>query len=387
MVNELKSDEDLAHNALGTTRDTLDGINLDQRALRKEISDATNAIARVQGRHEAIVAELRRLDWTLASLEEQIAAGQEELASRRRYLGDRLVEAYRSEHTTLLEQVLTDGSFADAMTAAGAYLSYGDQDLRLAQQIEDDQRELDSLRALTISAHLRADELRRKSRDAAADLADQKARLADAKAALADLEARTKEIQDRQAKTLRKIARNRAEAQRIAARTAAAEAALRKQLASLLAEQKRRAEQLWGGPLDEGSGPFSWPVQGYVSQEFGCTGVTIEPPRGSCAHFHDGMDIVNAIGTPIRAPANGIVTFIGWNPYESNPAFVVFLAHANGIDTRYGHLLPRYPIKAGQVVRKGEIIGYLGNTGNTTGAHLHWEIYRGDTPINPRDLV
>ena len=92
----------------------------EQVTLRKEITDATNAIAKVQTRHDAIVAELRRLDWTLSSLEDQIAAGQEELASRRRYLGDRLVEAYRSEHTSLLEQVLTDGSFADAMTAAGA---------------------------------------------------------------------------------------------------------------------------------------------------------------------------------------------------------------------------------------------------------------------------
>ena len=72
-----------------------------------------------------------------------------------------------------------------------------------------------------------------------------------------------------------------------------------------------------------GNGRFAWPASGIVTQEFGCTGFYLEPPRGSCAHFHDGIDIANGSGTPIRAAGDGVVAFVGWNPYDgSRPAFM-----------------------------------------------------------------
>jgi murein DD-endopeptidase MepM/ murein hydrolase activator NlpD len=114
----------------------------------------------------------------------------------------------------------------------------------------------------------------------------------------------------------------------------------------------------------------------------------MEPPRGSCSHFHDGIDIANGTGTPVRAPADGVVAFVGWNPYDSSdPSFMLVMGHAGGLESRFMHLDPRYVVRAGQSVKKGQLIAYMGNTGNSTGAHLHWEIYRGNTPVNPRSLV
>jgi murein DD-endopeptidase MepM/ murein hydrolase activator NlpD len=110
----------------------------------------------------------------------------------------------------------------------------------------------------------------------------------------------------------------------------------------------------------------------------------LEPPRGSCAHFHDGIDIANAAGTPIRASADGVVAFVGWNPYDSDPAYMVILGHSGGYTSGYFHLLPRKKVRAGQVVRRGQVIGYMGSTGNSTGPHLHWEVYRNSRPVNPR---
>ena len=100
------------------------------------------------------------------------------------------------------------------------------------------------------------------------------------------------------------------------------------------------------------------------------------------------LDIANASGTPLRAPADGVVAFVGWNPYDSSdPSFMLVMGHAGGLESRFMHLQSRYVVRAGQSVKKGQLIGYMGNTGNSTGAHLHWEIYRGNTPINPRSLV
>jgi murein DD-endopeptidase MepM/ murein hydrolase activator NlpD len=121
-----------------------------------------------------------------------------------------------------------------------------------------------------------------------------------------------------------------------------------------------------------------------VTQEFGCTGFYLEPRRGSCSHFHDGIDIANANGTPVRAGDDGVVAYVGWNPYDSDPAYQVVIGHSGGYTTGYFHLLPRRAVRAGQVVRRGQVIGYMGSTGNSTGPHVHWEVYRNGRPVNPR---
>jgi murein DD-endopeptidase MepM/ murein hydrolase activator NlpD len=77
--------------------------------------------------------------------------------------------------------------------------------------------------------------------------------------------------------------------------------------------------------------------------------------------------------------------YVGWNYADgADPAFIVIIAHSSGLSTWYAHLQARYPVRAGQVVRKGQVIGYEGNTGHSTGAHLHWMVeFNGDF-VNPR---
>jgi murein DD-endopeptidase MepM/ murein hydrolase activator NlpD len=129
---------------------------------------------------------------------------------------------------------------------------------------------------------------------------------------------------------------------------------------------------------------FAWPAHGRVTQPYGCTGFPLEPPRGSCAHFHDGIDIAAYQGAPIRAAATGVVAYVGWNPWDrGRRAFMVVIGHAGGFETLYGHLLPLRPVPAGRLVRKGEIIGYMGSTGHSTGPHVHWEVSRGFVTMDP----
>ncbi len=135
----------------------------------------------------------------------------------------------------------------------------------------------------------------------------------------------------------------------------------------------------------------SWPVSGYVTQEFGCTGFAWEPPSGGCAHFHDGIDITARDGTPIRAAASGVVAFVGYNPYDNprDPAWIVVIGHAGSLETRYAHLQSRYApgVRRGSRVSRGQIIGYMGNTGYSTGTHLHWEVHRYGRPVDPRSQL
>ena len=135
------------------------------------------------------------------------------------------------------------------------------------------------------------------------------------------------------------------------------------------------------------NGTLTWPMAGDVTQNFGCTGFSWEPPFGSCAHFHQGIDIVAPDGTPVKASGDGTVVYIGWNYADGpDPAWIVIIAHSDSLQTWYAHMQPRYPggDPRGPRGRPGQVIGYEGNTGHSTGAHLHWAVmFHGDF-ANPR---
>jgi murein DD-endopeptidase MepM/ murein hydrolase activator NlpD len=108
----------------------------------------------------------------------------------------------------------------------------------------------------------------------------------------------------------------------------------------------------------------------------------MEPPLGSCDHFHRGIDIANAAGTPIRASAPGKVVLAGRSPYD--PAYIVVIAHSSHLVTWYGHVQTKIPVKVGQYVGKGQLIAYEGCTGWCTGPHVHWAVQLDDNWVNPR---
>jgi len=114
------------------------------------------------------------------------------------------------------------------------------------------------------------------------------------------------------------------------------------------------------------SGAFAWPTRGYISQYF--------------RTYHRGLDIANAIGTPIAASDGGYVTYAGWS--NIGYGYMVQLDHGNGFSTLYAHLSQWY-VSPGQSVARGQIIGAMGSTGNSTGPHLHFEIRYGGAPQNP----
>ncbi len=166
-------------------------------------------------------------------------------------------------------------------------------------------------------------------------------------------------------------------------RREAAEGALASRIVQMTSLAAERADNQSAVSLT-GQASFSWPTTGRIVQSYGCTGFYLNPRRGSCRHFHDGVDIVDGYGTPVRAVAVGVVAYVGWNPWdEGGRAWIVVVVHPDGYVSRYGHLIATEQVRAGELVHTGQTVGKMGSTGNSTGTHLHFELLRGSQDVNP----
>jgi murein DD-endopeptidase MepM/ murein hydrolase activator NlpD len=99
--------------------------------------------------------------------------------------------------------------------------------------------------------------------------------------------------------------------------------------------------------------------------------------------MHAGTDFAAAYGTPIHATADGVVTFVGWS---SGYGRLIKVQHAFGIETRYAHLA-QMRVSVGQKVSRGDQIGDMGNSGRSTGTHLHYEVRIGGNAVNPMTFI
>jgi murein DD-endopeptidase MepM/ murein hydrolase activator NlpD len=123
------------------------------------------------------------------------------------------------------------------------------------------------------------------------------------------------------------------------------------------------------------SAPNLWPVEGQITGSFG---ERIDPFNGEGA-FHSGVDIGCPVGRPIIAPADGAVVHAD---FLGGYGRAVILDHGHGITTRYGHL-SGFAVTLGEQVHRGDVLGYVGLSGRSTGPHLHYEVRINDTPVNP----
>lgn len=121
-------------------------------------------------------------------------------------------------------------------------------------------------------------------------------------------------------------------------------------------------------PTAVSSGGFSWPMRGGISQYY--------------SWYHPGIDITDPVGTPIQAAGSGVVQSVSVGSYDGGYGTNVYLAQDNGYTTHYAHM-SGVNVSTGQRVAAGAVIGWVGLTGRTTGAHLHFEVYQGGATLNP----
>jgi len=125
---------------------------------------------------------------------------------------------------------------------------------------------------------------------------------------------------------------------------------------------------------------FIWPIHGAITSYYGWRR---NPFNRSLRHFHNGMDIKGSTGTPVRAAMAGRVSAVGYDNVFGN---YVIISHHSGYRTLYGHMHV-IRTKTGAYVSQGERIGDVGNTGQSTGPHLHFTVFKNGATVNPRALM
>ena len=158
------------------------------------------------------------------------------------------------------------------------------------------------------------------------------------------------------------------------------------QAAAAAAERKQQEKNSGysnnaGASVITGNGTFTHPCPGYtyISSEFGYR----EQPIAGASTNHKGMDFAAPAGTPIYAAASGTVTSAS---YSDNAGNMIVINHGNGLQTYYMHCNSMY-VRAGQTVSKGQNIGAVGSTGNSSGPHLHFQVMQNGPPVNPRNYL
>jgi murein DD-endopeptidase MepM/ murein hydrolase activator NlpD len=358
------------------------GLNADQAALSKKITRVALQIQEVQAAYEELVGQVAELDAQLLLLEARETAKRAELVQSKDLLAERVRSAYDTDRTSLLESFLSGGTFTDVLAEMSYFVDVGVQDKTLATRIAKDQETLAAIHQTVEDTRGQTNELRQETAAQKRALDRSRADLESAKKSLEKLEERIRVELASQKADFAELSKDKKAARAALAKAQTAQTRLQNRIADLI---RRRSAQ--GRIPSVYNGSLRWPMYGTVTQNFGCTGFRWNPRVGRCSGFHRGIDVVAPYGTPVRASGPGTVVYIGWNYADgADPAWIVVIAHSSSLQTWYAHMLPRYPngIRSGSRIRSGQIIGYEGNTGRSTGAHLHWAVMYKGSFVNPR---
>ncbi|MFL5649006.1 MAG: murein hydrolase activator EnvC family protein [Chloroflexota bacterium] len=385
-IAELAALQGEVKSQISRTSDTLASVNANLDQVRTQVATMIVRVNDVRIKYNDLVNDLKALDSQLLLTQIQEVVKRQELVQRKALLASRLRDAYDTDRTSLLETFLSGDSFTDMLSQVSYYLDIGEQDRQLAELIIKDQETLQAIHENLQATRTATDELRLKTVEQKRELDSQLGKLRRAQAALKVLEHKVALALAAEKREYATLARNKAALRAAMVRSAKAERALASKIDKIIRDQAAK-----GRIPSQYNGTLHWPMPGTVSQEFGCTGFSWEPPFGDCAHFHQGIDIVAPYGTPVKSSGAGVVAYCNWNYADgADPAWIVIVAHSTSLETWYAHLIgpggsrPACPVPAGHAVRAGQIIGYEGSTGHSTGAHLHWAVRLNDVFRNPR---
>jgi murein DD-endopeptidase MepM/ murein hydrolase activator NlpD len=342
----------------------------------------------VRKQYFGLVAQLQLLDDQLGNVTQEEQMKRSELGTKKAQLAARIREAYDTDRTTLLETFLSGGNFTDVISEVGYINDFAEHDRELAEQIVDAQQALATIHATVESTRSQTDTLRVATLEQKKQLDKQLADLRVAQARLKELEKETARALAIQRSAMAQLIKNKKDLARAIATTQKAQRALASKIKDLVAQQFKL-----GNIPSQFNGSLHWPMNGVVSNEFGCSSFAGYGPGNGCEHFHNGIDIVapQGCGAPIKAAAAGRVGYIGWNYADgADPAWIVIIVHSKDLQTWYAHgKANTYPggIHTGSMVKAGQLIMYESATGHATGCHLHWMVEFNGVFRNPRLFV
>jgi murein DD-endopeptidase MepM/ murein hydrolase activator NlpD len=339
-----------------------------ERQLRAEVADYTSRIRALEARVGDVSLRLQTLEEDLSLYQQRLNAlnalfslQSERFAFlRQQYtkavavLDRRLVDIYESDPASPLDVFLGARTLDDAVAQVTYLEDIGRQDRLIAKQVR-------SARSQAKAARAKTKAIRRRVQSETAVIS---ARTEQTRAVRDELVGARDDLTNTKQQKLTDLsslsAQDRADAEEIDALQAASQA---------LESRIRAAQSTPGATQAPSSAGLIWPVQGPVTSPFGWR----------WGRMHEGIDIGVPYGTPIHAAASGTIIYCGW---ESGYGNLTVIDHGGNLATAYGHQ-SSIAVSCGQQVSQGEVIGYVGSTGHSTGPHLHFEVRVNGAPVDP----
>jgi murein DD-endopeptidase MepM/ murein hydrolase activator NlpD len=323
-------------------------------------SDVESASTRLDQLEDVLALHQRKLDrlnqlYVLQTRKLVFLQRQHKAATRR--LNKRLVEMYTTEPTSTISVVLEAASFSELLDQLEFLNEIGRQDQKIAGEVERAKQQMQETRNATRRTR---SEVAATTRTVAARTAEQRAvrdRLAWSQRELAtarrDKRATLSNVREDKAHALDHMRSLQAESATLAARIRSAQ-----------------STSVVPAPTGQASAAgFVWPVHGVLTSGYGWR----------WGRMHEGIDLAVGVGTPVVSSAAGTVIVAGWMGGYGN---LVVIDHGNGISTAYGHNTS-VTVGVGQSVAQGQLIAYSGNTGHSTGPHVHFEVRVNGAPVDP----
>ena len=340
-MNRLRSELAAAANQEAALEKAISGLDTQITQTRQQVSDAETQLAAIETQ--------------LALAQADLAATQQKLAFDRHQLFVEIVVMYKAQNASNgFSNFLTSGDFNSLWQHVLDIHRLGESERQLIATVTAEEQTVQDDVARISTA-------KTQQKQVVATLDGIVAQLDDA---LATRQQAQQQLLALQARDQQQLAANEAAAKELNA-----------QIAALQAQEA--AAMAAGG----GNGHFAWPETGPITQGFGCTTFPFEPydPNCSTKHFHSGIDIAAPCGNNVAAADSGIAhTYFSDVGYGNH----IIIVHGNGWISVYGHMAS-FVVGDGQTVHRGQLIGYEGSTGNSTGCHLHFEVDLNNNPMNP----
>ena len=346
--------------------------------LKSARAEANAAVEALEGESEKYSEKIAALDYQIQSTRAELNATQKIIDSLTRDIADKQDELdetiaqldekqelfetrirvmYENGDTTYLEVLLSSEDFSDMLTNMEIVSQIMDYDKRIVEEYKALKAQIE-----TQKAALESD--RKDKQDYADDLEQ----------AYEEIEAQKKEYKALKAKVDSDLALKKAEAERMLRE----QDEINDEIAAL-SRQETAASGGGGGKVYSGS--LVWPCPSYsrISSQYGYRTHPISGTR----KLHKGLDIAASSGNPVIAAASGTVVK---SYFSSSYGNYIVISHGGGLMTAYAHMTRRL-VSVGDTVAAGQQIGTVGSTGNSTGNHLHFEVYENGTAVNPRNYV
>jgi murein DD-endopeptidase MepM/ murein hydrolase activator NlpD len=360
------------HNRINEARKKIGRKKGTERVLTSEIAGYSRRIDRLQGkittlstRQERIQAdldakraELEGLRTELRSERARLVRLRKRFAETRGMLRERLVQIYKAGKPDLITVILNSDGFADLLERGEFIKRISDQDRKIVTIVRN--AKADSTRS-----EKRLDRLETRQQTVTAIVQRRRDEVADVKMELIGTRVGYSRTKAGKAAALGKVREDR---KSLESHVDDLEAASNK-----IASQLNQVQQSGDFPIRQGSGSMIWPVNGPITGAFG------EQRPG---HIHAGIDIAAPIGTPIHAADDGRVVLMQGVGASGGYGNYTCVQHSASLSTCYAHQ-SRFGTSLGASVDKGQVIGFVGNTGHSFGAHLHFETRVNGTPVNP----